>query len=86
MESNLTHFDVIWLSVQHMEFDVDKLMNLGMRLQSATQWLEKALGNYFGNITEVISFSNTKGKRQTTQSLLQAALATRKWSHSCRKL
>lgn len=59
---------IIWLSVQHMGFDVDKLMNLGMRQQSATQWVETALGNYFGNITEVISFSNTKGKRQTTVS------------------
>lgn len=61
---------IIWLSVQHMGFDVDKLMNLGMRQQSATQWIETALGNYFGNITEVISFSNTKGKRQTTQSVV----------------
>lgn len=64
---------MIWLSVQHMGFDVDKLMNLGTRQQSATQWLEKALGNYFGNITEVISFSNTKGKRQTTQSAVASS-------------
>lgn len=36
--------------------------------QSAMCWLGKALGNYFGNTTEIISLTNTNGKRQTMQS------------------
>lgn len=36
--------------------------------QSVMCWLGEALGNYFGNTTEIISLTNTNGKRQTVQS------------------
>lgn len=34
-------------------------------------WLGEALGNYFGNTTEIISLTNTNGKRQTVQSAVE---------------
>lgn len=39
--------------------------------QSAMCWLWEALGNYFGNTTEIISLTNTNGKRQTVQSAVE---------------
>lgn len=77
----MTHFDDV-VGVQHMEFDVDNyiLMNLGTREQSwvyvptgtiCPMLVRKALGNYFGNIAEIVSLSDTNGKSQTVQSVIE---------------
>lgn len=77
----MTHFDDV-VGVQHMEFDVDNyvLMNLGTKEQSwvyaptgtiCPMLVRKALENNFGNIAEIASLSDTNGKSQTVQSVIE---------------